>query len=192
MFEVTTQQLQEAFIQRGMIQREQLEEAQVRHQRHGGAIFHHFVDLNFVNEEQILEVVSTETGIAPVRLSKYQIKKSAIDKIPKELAKFHHVVPVTELGDVLTVAMAEPWDEAVLKEIQKVTQGLIVVPALAFNDQMQDAGDEVHGVQLLGGLKEGKPHQVNTPEEKANGQHATSKITLDLLEFQKTDGCQDA
>lgn len=142
--ENTLELLRETLIHRGLVQPNQMNQAIERQKEQGGPLFNYLSDLHYISDDKILEFVSSETGIPPVRIAKYQIPKSVIDLISKELATTHGIVPVTKLGNVLTVAMAEPWDNDVLEEIQHATGGLTVSPALATREDLHVAIDRFY------------------------------------------------
>ncbi len=65
-----------------------------------------------------------------IDLSLYIIEEAVARKVPEEMARRHRLVPVFEIADSLTVAMADPLDVFAIDEVQAHT-GLKIEPVLA-------------------------------------------------------------
>lgn len=99
-----------------------------------------------------------------IDLSLYIIEEAVARKVPEEMARRHKLVPVFEIGDSLTVAMADPLDVFAIDEVQAYT-GLRVEPVLA-------AASEVEKVieQYLGDPRgrAGRPRAASREDEASS------------------------
>lgn len=73
-----------------------------------------------------------------VNLENTIFQQEAVKKIPYEYAKENGVIPVYYLNNVLTVAMAEPYDEEVVK-VLKQTFGVNISQVFSFREEIEDA-----------------------------------------------------
>ena len=71
-----------------------------------------------------------------IDLSLYIIEEAVARKVPEEMARRNKLVPVFEIGDSLTVAMADPLDVFAIDEVQAYT-GLVIEPVLATASEIE-------------------------------------------------------
>ncbi|MBN1353110.1 MAG: Flp pilus assembly complex ATPase component TadA [Candidatus Omnitrophica bacterium] len=104
----------------------------------GGKISDILVGMGLVSRNDLISVLSEELGIPPIDLSRYQISKEVIDLIPKKIAKNYHVLPVSKIGDFLTVATADPLNVFVTDDIAAIT-GCKISLVIANNRDIEEA-----------------------------------------------------
>jgi len=75
-----------------------------------------------VDEKDILRAVSHEMGIPPLDLSRVQPQSEVLDLLPKERAVEFGVVPIARVGNILTVAISNPYDIMKLDDLQVMTK----------------------------------------------------------------------
>jgi type IV pilus assembly protein PilB len=87
------------------------------------------VQEDLIDEITLLGLVSEDSGMPPIDLDKMKIDLDAITELNKgqqvlteEMAKFHCVIPLSLIGDYLTLAVANPYDVVMLDDI-KITVG---------------------------------------------------------------------
>ena len=73
---------------------------------------------NIVNEEEILLIFSKELKIPFFDLGKYKVSSENKEIIPKELAFKYKVFPISKIGEVLTLATANPLDVVAIDDIK--------------------------------------------------------------------------
>lgn len=105
----------------GMITDEQLEEALRNQQVQGGKTFEILLALGYIDKDQLHAFLSRQPGIANIELSRVDISQELIELIPKKIAIENLVLPVDQLGKLLTVAMACPLDTATIQTLEKTT-----------------------------------------------------------------------
>jgi type IV pilus assembly protein PilB len=99
-----------------------------------------------------------------IDLSLYIIEEAVARKVPEEMARRHKLVPVFEIGDSLTVAMADPLDVFAIDEVQAHT-GLRVEPVLAKASEVERVIE-----QYLGDAKgqSGGPRPASREDEASS------------------------
>lgn len=89
--------------------------------------------------------------IPHVDLDSYLIDDKVITLVPESLARRYRVIPLFKIGDVLTVAMADPRNIFALDEVRLKT-GCEVDPVISADIQIRRAIDRYYGVS--GSIKE--------------------------------------
>lgn len=80
------------------------------------------IDSELISEEELLLIFSKELKIPFLDLKKYNIPQKNKDFLPKEVASKYNVVPLCKIGDVLTLATANPLDVITHDDIKIITK----------------------------------------------------------------------
>jgi type IV pilus assembly protein PilB len=96
----------------------QIQEALAIQRKEGGVLGEILVKLGFVGREDILLALAAQMGMEVVDLNEIEISPEALNKVPPTMAKFHSIVPISFVDNVLTVAMANPHDVSVLDDLR--------------------------------------------------------------------------
>lgn len=98
----------------------------------------HLSDGGSVDRHQLGRLWGDALGIAYINLDKTLFQAKALQKIPIEWARDHWIIPLYELGDVLTVATAFPNDRKLIDEAAEIV-GRPISPVFALPDAIEDA-----------------------------------------------------
>ncbi len=106
-----------------------------------------------------------------VDLDSYLIDKKVIDLIPEGMARHYQLMPLFKIGNVLTVAMADPHNIHGLDEVRLKT-GCDVEPVVSSQTQIKRAIDQYYGVrdsikEIVEGFAEGGPEPPGAEEAPA-------------------------
>lgn len=133
---VVKKRLGQMLLENGIITGRQLEDALEEHKKHRGEgrLFGEtLVELGFASEEEITAAISAQYGIPCLFLDQYEIDPSVIDLVPEKLARKYRCIPLDKMGKILTLAIVNPLDDEVRKEIEDATgmtvRCFIVTPA---------------------------------------------------------------
>lgn len=122
----------------GLIDDFQLQSA-LSHQRNwGGRLGTILVDMGFVKEADLAQVLADRLRIPYVNLFEPPIPDAIIRLIKPEIAKKYGVVPVKKDGGALVVAMSDPMDIESFDAVRFAT-GLMIKPAMASESEIKDA-----------------------------------------------------
>jgi len=75
-----------------------------------------------VLEKDILSILSKELEIPPINLTHVTLDKEVISSIPEKLMRRHTVVPLSRLGDDLTLVVADPTAIVAIDDIKTITK----------------------------------------------------------------------
>ena len=60
-------------------------------------------------------------GLAPFNVARYRISGTTFERIPQEFCQQNLVLPVGQVGDLLLVAFANPFEVSLPAKIQEMT-----------------------------------------------------------------------
>lgn len=108
-------------IEAGLITEIQLNDALSKQRTEGGKTFEILLALGHLEKDQLHAFLSRQPGIAAIDLSRCNISQDLIKLVPKKLAIENLVLPIDQLGKLLTVAMACPLDTATIGVLERAT-----------------------------------------------------------------------
>ena len=89
---------------------------------------------NKISEEDLLDIISEQYNVSKIVLRDLDIDQEIIDILPKRIVLRHNVVPVSRIGNTLTVAMIDPSDMNAQDDIKFLTDYNIEVVVAAEGD----------------------------------------------------------
>jgi type IV pilus assembly protein PilB len=75
----------------------------------------------YLDEMSLLSAMAQETNFSPIDLDKVACDKEALESLNQELATYYCVLPVARLGNVLTLAVGNPFDILKLDDVRTLT-----------------------------------------------------------------------
>ncbi|OLB94054.1 MAG: type IV-A pilus assembly ATPase PilB [Candidatus Rokubacteria bacterium 13_1_40CM_68_15] len=142
--------------------------------------------LNLLAEEQLLGSLSRQYGVPSIALSQLDIDPEALTLVPAQIAKKHDVLPIKRVGNMLTLAMADPTDVFALDNVAFMTN-LQILPLVASEVAIRQ-GIERHyegqtrGItDIVSELNSGGPPDVEVVDE---GDESGAKI--DVFELKES------
>jgi type IV pilus assembly protein PilB len=112
----------EYLVEKEYLSREDLDKVLTAHKKRGGSLVETLLKLGYVQETQLIDILSSFLTIPPVRINNLNIPKEVLALIPEQFVKDHHVIPIGKIGTTLTVAIADPLDILILDDIKKITK----------------------------------------------------------------------
>ena len=118
---ISAKPLGEILLQSGVISSQQLTFARDYQEKNGGLLGDILVRLRYATEEDIAHALTVQYGYPYLPLQQYEIEESVLQALPEELCRRYCVVPVDAIGRNLTVAVADPTDEKLLRTLEEHT-----------------------------------------------------------------------
>lgn len=122
--------LGELLIQEGHLTEEQLERALKLQKRENKKLGELLIGAGMVADDEVLSSLSRHLGMPAVRLRPGLIDPQIVDVVDKDVAEKHAIIPLFKVGNVLTLAMAEPQALLVVDDLERST-GLHIQPVIA-------------------------------------------------------------
>jgi type IV pilus assembly protein PilB len=95
-----------------------------------------------LQEEAYFEVMGLGSSIAPLDLARVRPDPTAVEALPPEACTEHGVMPIAKTGDVLTVAVSDPFDVLLLDDLN-ILSGCRVRPILSHPKAIKEALDRL-------------------------------------------------
>ncbi|MBU1912890.1 MAG: Flp pilus assembly complex ATPase component TadA [Candidatus Omnitrophica bacterium] len=138
------ERLIELLINNKAISKAQLDKALKIQKDKGGSLKNILVQSGFITEKDLMSVLSQGLGIPPISLVRFKIDQELIKLIPREVANKYQIMPVSRVGNMLTVAMSDPLNIFAIDDLRAITK-LDIGIIIAFQKEVQDAIDQYYG-----------------------------------------------
>ena len=129
-----------------LITREHLDAALEMQKRIGGSLGKILVWQGHISQKDLMVVMSRQLNIPPIDLSKYKVDKSVIALIPEKVVKQYAIIPISKIGNVLTIAMADPLNIFAIDDIKTLTNYQIQ-PIIATESDIKEAVSHYYGME---------------------------------------------
>jgi type IV pilus assembly protein PilB len=72
-------------------------------------------------EQELVAHIAKAANIPPIDLAKLQVNKEVLDAVPRDVARDYVIFPIDRIGNIITVAIANPFDVLKLDDIRIIT-----------------------------------------------------------------------
>jgi len=100
--------------------------------------------LDFVDEEQLVNALTQECWVPHLKVDKYEIRKKALETVGEADARRHSVLPVDKLGSILNLAMVNPLDLDTIQDLENKT-GLDIKKVVATRSEIEQGIAKYYG-----------------------------------------------
>ena len=133
---------------KGVVTEEQVQKALDYQRANQCKIGEALVRLGHCSQENVTRALATHFQLPFANLSKHTVPQELLDRVPKDVALEHKIVPVAQKGRKLIIAMSDPLDFFTLDNLRFIL-GTEVDCALATPEAVEEALDEYY--RLAGG-----------------------------------------
>ncbi len=127
-------------VEKNMITETQLAHALQEQKLSGRKLGNQLVDLGYVDENELLNLLSTQLQIPFVQLKQFRFDKNLVQTLPETSARRYRVMVLREDFDGLLLGMADPTDIFCLDELQRILQKNLK-PAVVRESELLDILD---------------------------------------------------
>ncbi|MFA5038500.1 MAG: ATPase, T2SS/T4P/T4SS family [Candidatus Omnitrophota bacterium] len=113
--------LTDALLAAKLLSPQDLEKAEKLQAQSGENLRDILIRQGYVKEKELIAVLSKELFIPYLELGKYKIDPQVIQLLPEKMARQYKVVPLSKIGNVLSVAMSDPLNIFALDDLKAVT-----------------------------------------------------------------------
>ena len=180
------QRIRKVLVKHGVLDEAKAEEAAGIADRENRSYADVLLEKEMVDEMGYLSAISLETNIPPVDVEKFQIDEDALGAINQELATYYCVLPLSKIGNVLTLAVGNPFDILKLDDVRTLTTcdlRPVVSSERAIRKAIQKAynPDAAQMEKLLGDLEDENNTSVELKKEQEDE-------TIDLAQLNDDKG----
>ena len=144
----------ELLVEQGIITEEELNGALKAQEANGKPIGENLMGLGFTTEKEIVKALSIQYGFPYLPLSNYTVPPHIVKIVPREFALKYCLMPVDRIGNILTLAMADPLDEEAIFEVASMTKHVVKI-YVSCGTEILDAIERYYGKNAAGIDKEG-------------------------------------
>ncbi|MFH1687140.1 MAG: ATPase, T2SS/T4P/T4SS family [bacterium] len=141
----TRRRIGDVLVENGQITTEQLQEALELQRRSGRRLGEILVELGYLTEEQMTLAMSERLDIPKISLGQMVIDPSVVQAVSVDVARRYTLIPIFEIGNVLTLAMADPLNVIAIDEVRYST-GREIRRAVASPTEIRAAIDEYYSI----------------------------------------------
>ena len=113
--------LTEILINNKLITAEHLAQALKVQTTKGGKLSDIIVELKFVKESELITTLSEGLGLPLIDLKRFKIDLDIAKIIPVDIARHYQIIPISKMGDTITLAMADPLNIFAIDHVQALT-----------------------------------------------------------------------
>jgi len=101
------------------------------------------VRLSFITEDSLVSFLSKQYSIPAITVAQVDPDPDVLKLVPEQIAKKHSVLPIKRMGNVLTLAMADPTNVFALDDVGFMT-GLQIQPVVASEAAIRKAFERLY------------------------------------------------
>jgi type IV pilus assembly protein PilB len=101
------------------------------------------VRLGFITEDSLVSFLSKQYSIPAITVAQVDPDPDVLKLVPEQIAKKHSVLPIKRMGNVLTLAMADPTNVFALDDVGFMT-GLQIQPVVASEAAIRKAFERLY------------------------------------------------
>ncbi len=138
--------IKEILIRDKLISREDLQHALDEQKKTGEELNKILIRLKLIDEDTLTHLLSQDLGYPPISISRLQIDPELIKMIPKDIAVKYQIMPISVMGDRLTLAMADPLNIFAIDNIKALT-GYTINPIISKTKDIEKTIEKYYGRQ---------------------------------------------
>jgi type IV pilus assembly protein PilB len=171
--------LTQILIEDKLLTPEQLKEALDIQKKKGGRLSDIIVELNFITKRDLALVLSQGLNLPIIDLKRIKIDPQVVSIIPESIARHYQIMPISRIGDTLTVAMADPLNVFAIDHIHVLT-GYKINPIISQEkdilEEIKDVYPDVINSFVDGILQEFSDSSVEFIEEEREVSPSTEEL----------------
>ncbi len=135
--------LKAIFIRDGIISSEDLSRALDEQAKTGEELGKILLKMKLVDEDTLRQVLSEGLGIPIIKVSCVKLDSSIIKIIPSKVCRNYQLVPISLIGEHLTVAMADPLNIFAIDNLKALT-GYSIIPVISSPKEIEAVLDSYY------------------------------------------------
>ena len=139
----TKKRLNELLLDYGLIKEEDVLKALEIQRQTGAQLATVLIEEGYVKEEDIVTCFCRYLSLPPLSLSKFKAEEDMIKIIPEHVARHYRLVCVSQIANMLTVAMSDPLNVLAIDDIKALT-GYDVIPVVSRLSEITEAVDRFY------------------------------------------------
>jgi len=130
----SSQSLENVLKEMGIISSDQIKEAKALKEKDGITFAQAIIKLGILGEEDLVSTMVTQFGFPYLQLTNYEIEAEIVKILPKSIAEKYSLVAIDKIGNILTIAMADPLNAVAQDEVRKISSLNVETFITTFSD----------------------------------------------------------
>ena len=143
----------ELLVENGLVTERQLTRAMDQASKLGDTVQKVLINMGFVSEKDITEMVGMQMGVPFVDLDEVDIDPELARSVPEHLAQRYSVIPIAQNENKLTLAMVDPLNILAIDDIRLIT-GFDIDPVISTEESILKAIGRQFGSMGLAEVEE--------------------------------------
>ena len=124
------ERLKEILVSNKLLTPDQLNKAVEIQKKRGGRLSDIIIESGFIKESDLVSTLSQSLGFPLIDLKRFKIDYNVAKIIPFNIARHYQIIPVSKMGDTVTLAMADPLNIFAIDHVKALT-GYKINPIIA-------------------------------------------------------------
>lgn len=146
------ERIKEILLRDKIIEPKDLERALAEQKNTGAELGKILVNLKLVQVDTLNQILSESLGLPQINVARLQIDPAVVKLIPKHLAERYKLIPVSIMGENLSIAMSDPLNIFAIDNIKTLT-GYTINPIIGKANDI-DAAIQKYYYEAQGGTEE--------------------------------------
>jgi type IV pilus assembly protein PilB len=135
--------LTEILINNKLITESQLNQALLVQREKGGRLSDIIIALKFIKENELATTLSEGLGLPLMDLKRFKIDPEVAKIIPVDVARHYQIIPLSKIGDTITLATADPLNIFAIDHVASLT-GFKINPILSTSQDISQTIDLIY------------------------------------------------
>ncbi|MFA5499631.1 MAG: ATPase, T2SS/T4P/T4SS family [Candidatus Omnitrophota bacterium] len=144
MAESLKDRLTDILIKGNLLKKKDLDKALETQKKSGGSLGKILIEQGYISQKNLVVAISSQLDIPPIDLAKYKIDKELVKTIPEKIARQYILLPLSKIGNVLTIVMSDPLNVFAIDDVKMLTHFKIDL-AIAPENEIKDAINSYYG-----------------------------------------------
>jgi len=136
--------LKKILVDSQLISQEALDKAIQVQRMEGGHLSKILIHQGVISEEHLMGCLAKQLDMPVIKLSKMKISPEILKIIPQQVAGHYYVLPVSKIGNNLTLAMSDPLNIFALDDLKTLTN-MTIKPIIVSESEMKSAISRNYG-----------------------------------------------
>jgi type IV pilus assembly protein PilB len=136
--------LKKILVDSQLIPQEALDKAIQIQKNEGGHLSKILINQGVISEEHLMSCLAKQLEMPVIKLSKMKISPEVLKIIPQQVAGHYYVLPVSKMGNTLTLAMSDPLNIFALDDLKTLTN-MTIKPVIVSESEMKSAISRNYG-----------------------------------------------
>lgn len=153
MAETLKEKILNALMELKHIKREEINSAILLQKTRGISLDRALIEKGLISEKELLILMVKELHIPSINLTKYKIDPTLKGIVPEKLARQYRIVPISKLGNTITIAISDPLNIFAIDDLKSITAKDIDL-IMSTDSEIMKAIDTYYGIKSSSSVTE--------------------------------------